>query len=60
LNGKILHIAEDYNKFPIRCCHCLATSHLVKECLVLIGREKKEGMGIGKNKIRKMEKEQRK
>jgi hypothetical protein len=43
VNGKISHIAVDYNNLPIRCRHCLATSHLVKECTVLTGKAQREG-----------------
>ena len=41
VNGKVSYIAMDYNNLPIRCRHCLSTSHLVKECASLKNRNKK-------------------
>jgi hypothetical protein len=41
VNGKISHITIDYNNLPIRCRHYLSTTHLVKECAILTGRDKK-------------------
>jgi hypothetical protein len=45
VNGKILHIAVDYNNLPIRCHHCLSTAHLVKDCSAQGGKEMR---GVGK------------
>jgi hypothetical protein len=38
VNGKSSFIAVDYNNLPIRCRHCLSTSHLVKDCPAITGR----------------------
>jgi hypothetical protein len=38
VNSRPSLIAVDYNNLPIRCRHCLATTHLVKDCPVLKGR----------------------
>jgi hypothetical protein len=46
VNSEVSVIAVDYNNLPIRCRHCLATSHLVRDCAVLTGREQKEGGNV--------------
>jgi hypothetical protein len=61
VNGRASQIAVDYNNLPIRCRHCLSTSHLVKDYPALKGRGTgatpesvaREGQGIQHARDRK-------
>jgi hypothetical protein len=53
VNGKVSLIAVDYNNLPIRCRHCLSTSHLVKDCPALTGRNaSEEASSLGQQRQR--------
>jgi hypothetical protein len=47
VNDKVSHISVDYKNLPIRCRHCLSTSQLVKECLVLLGKDSQANKPTG-------------
>jgi hypothetical protein len=57
VNGKILHIAVDYNNLPIRCHHCLSTAHLVKDCSAQGGKERRDVGAVGATEEAGIEKE---
>jgi hypothetical protein len=61
--GKISHINVDYNNLPIRCRQCLSTSHLIRKCPLIIGKEvdsEPEGEGKDRASERTIERDQEK